>query len=442
MTMVDLRFSPWDFSRNGPSYFYINEITVAVCKSGYTMGNYDVTYTSNGTDGQSKSWTANKVSDSSSTIPGFSSTQLGAAVQSSLDEAYLGTGGQDWVLSAQVPSFYQVLSAMNGNVSIGYFMDPQRLISSATEAFNGIAAELIHKHMTKPSNQTVSGSLRYSQDRLWVRALSVGFMGAAFLLLAGASVVLLIFRPRNVVPSDPGSIGATALILAESSALRSLLSGLGAARSSQIGHKLSSYRFQSVITAGAQPTFIVLPSEAEEPPDYQKTPGDNTSQPEHWWVPSSVKWWFQLMAIFLPIVVIAVLEVIQRLSDQNNGFVDLDSHGFATTHGFSTYIPAVVAFIIASMFASIQLAVCILAPWLALDKGSAPASRSLFLNLTHRLAPHRMFLAFKHGNLGEILIMTATFLTAWLPILVSGLYISVSSTTSETVSFAQSDIFE
>ncbi|KAI0444000.1 hypothetical protein F4803DRAFT_561206 [Xylaria telfairii] len=441
MTLVDLRFSMRDPLRSGPAYFYLNNLTVAVCKAGYTMGDYDVTYM-DGLDGQSKPWTANKVSTSSSEIPGFSSVQLGAAVQSSLDQTYLGTGGQDWVLSEQVPSFYQILSATNGNVSIGHFMEPQRLIDSATEVFNGIAAQLIHRHMMKPSNTTSSGSLLYQEDRLWVRGLSVGFMGAAFILLAGVSAILLFFRPWNVVPSDPGSIGATALILAESSTLRRLLSGLGAARIHQIRDKLSPYSFRSVILPGPRTTFTVVPTEHGQLIADQEAPSGNSSQSEHWWVPSAVKWWFQSIAIVLPLILIAVLEVIQRLSDQHNGFVGLGSNGFAVTHAFSTYVPAVIAFIVASMFASMQLAVCILAPWMALHRGSAPASRSLFLNLTNRLAPYRMFLACRNGNLGEILIMMATFLAAWLPILVSGLYITVPAATSQPITFTQSDVFD
>ncbi|KAI0545388.1 hypothetical protein F4679DRAFT_576222 [Xylaria curta] len=441
MTMVDLRFPKNNITKSAPEYFYIHNLTVAICKSGYTMGDYDVTY-SNGIDGQSKTWTTNKVSKSTSEIPGFSPVQLGAAVQSTLDQTYLGTGGQDWVLSEQVPSFYQILSAMNGNVSIGYFMDPQRLIESGTAAFNGIATQLIHKHMMKPSNAMSNGTLLYQEDRLWVRGLSVGFMAASFLLLAGISAILLFFRPWNVVPSDPGSIGATALILAESSALRDLLSGMGAARMREIGNKLSPYSFRSVVSPGPQKLFTVVPTEHGQPIVRQEAPDASSLRSEHWWAPSAVKLWYQLIAVLLPLIIIIILEVVQRLSDQNNGFVDVGADGYAVYHGFSTYIPAVVAFIVASMFASMQLAVCILAPWMALHKGSAPASRSLFLNLTNRLAPHRMFLAAKNGNLGEVFIMTAAFLAAFLPILVSGLYITVSATSSQQVTFTQSDVFD
>ncbi|TRX91062.1 hypothetical protein FHL15_008044 [Xylaria flabelliformis] len=441
MTMVDLRFPKNNITKSAPEYFYINNLTVAICKSSYTMGDYDVTYM-NGIDGQSKTWTTNKASNSTLEIPGFSPVQLGAAVQSTLDQTYLGTGGQDWVLSEQVPSFYQILSAMKGNVSIGYFMDPQRLIETGTAAFNGIATQLIHKHMMKASNTISNGTLLYQEDRLWVRGLSVGFMSASFLLLAGISAILLFFRPWNVVPSDPGSIGATALILAESSALRQLLSGMGAARLREIGDKLSPYSFRSVISPGPQKLFTVVPTEHGQPIVRQEAPDASSSRSEHWWAPSAVKWWYQLIAILLPLIIIVVLEVIQRLSDQNNGFVDVGSDGYAVYHGFSTYIPAVVAFIVASMFASMQLAVCILAPWMALHKGSAPASRSLFLNLTNRLAPHRMFLAAKNGNFGEVFIMTAAFLAAFLPILVSGLYITVPATASQLVTFTQSDVFD
>ncbi|KAI8625084.1 hypothetical protein F5Y19DRAFT_276775 [Xylariaceae sp. FL1651] len=441
MTLADLRFSPYDPMRSSPDYIYIQNLTVAVCKATYNISNYEVTYM-NGADGESKSMMANAVSTLSSEIPGFPPANLGAAVQSSLDQTYFGTGGQDWVLSKQVPTFYQILSAMNNNVSIGYFMEPQRLISSGTAAFNGIAAQLIHKYMMKPSNTTADGSVLRQENRLWVRALSVGFMSTSFALLAGLSVLLVFVRPWNVVPRDPGSIGATALILAESSTLRSLLSGLGAARSSRIHQKVCSYSFRSVLSPGFQSTFTVDPVQHRDPIADQETCDPSSLQSEHWWVPASVKLWFQLIAILLPLILIAVLEVIQRRSDQNQGFVDLSANGFATTHGFSTYISAFAAFVVASMFTSMQLAVCILAPWLALHRGSATASRSLFLNLTNRLAPHRIFLAVKNGSFGEVLIMIATFLAAWLPILVSGLFITIAVPTPQSVTVTQSDIFD
>ncbi|KAI0145258.1 hypothetical protein GGR57DRAFT_494601 [Xylariaceae sp. FL1272] len=441
MTMADLRFAAYNASLSSPAYIYVHDLTVAVCKASYDMGDYDVTYTDNANRG-SKTMVAEKVSTSTAEIPGFASAHLGAAVQYSLEDTHIGTGGDDWVLSMQVATFYQILSAMNGGGTIGTFMDPDLLIRFGTEAFNGIATQLIHKYMMKPTNTKILGSMLEQQNRLWVRELSVGFMAASFLLLSGLSIVILCARPINVVPSDPGSIGATALILAESSKLRDLLSGLGASRSDDITRRVLPYNFRSILSPGFRSTFIVEPVGVQEPARDQ--PEHSTDQPrgESWWIPSSVKWWFQVLAVLIPLVLIAVLEVIQRLSDEQQGFLDVNEDGFAISHGFSTYIPALVAFIVSSMFSSMQLAVCLLVPWFALHRGSATASRSLFLNLTNRLAPHRMYLAIKNGNVGALLIMVATFLAAWLPIIVSGLYSIVPVPSPSAFTTLQSDVFD
>ncbi|KAI1260813.1 hypothetical protein F5Y18DRAFT_419843 [Xylariaceae sp. FL1019] len=443
MTMVDLRFAAYNASLSSPAYIYVHDLTVAVCKASYAMGDYDVTYNDNA-NGGSKTMTAEKVSDAASEIgiPGFASADLGAAVQYSLEDTQIGTGGDDWVLSLQVATFYQILSAMNGGGTIGAFMDPALLIRYGTEAFNGIATQLIHKFMMKPTNTAIEGSMLQEQNRLWVRELSVGFMAASFLVLLVLSVVILCVRPVNVVPSDPGSIGATALILAESSKLRDLLSGLGASRSTDITRRVLPYNFRSILSPGFRSTFIVEPIEGQEP--VEGRPEHSTDQPrsESWWIPASVKWWFQVLAILIPLVLIAALEVIQQLSDKHQGFLDVDENGFAISHAFSTYVPALVAFIVSSMFSSMQLAVCILAPWFALHRGSATASRSLFLNLTNRLAPHRMYLAIKSGNVGALLIMVGTFLGAWLPIIVSGLYLIVSVPAPEAFTILPTDMFD
>ncbi|KAI1815765.1 hypothetical protein GGS20DRAFT_584201 [Poronia punctata] len=423
--------------------YYGTRTRFGVCKAGYVTGDYEASYEKTTTGGDHTVRTS-FIEDSPSTIPGLPPVLLGAAVQSSLDQAYLGTGGQDWVLSQQVPAFYQILSAMNGNVSIGHFMEPQRLIDSGTEAFNGLAAQLIHRHMLKPSNTTVDGLALYYENRLLVRPLSVGFMGACFLLLAGLSVALVFIGPRDVVPCDPGSIGATALVLAESSALRGLLAGQGPARTRQIRQKLAPYHFRTMVTPGPPSTFTVEPAEHGRPMT-SPSPESDTDYPskseKKWWGPASSKWPFQFTTVLFLLLLIVLLEVIQHISDQRQGFTSLRTDGFSTTHAFATYIPAVVAFLVSSALASMQLTVCILVPWLALHKGSAPASRSLFLNLTNRLAPHRMLIALQSGNIGVLLFTIATSLAAALPILVSGLYVQTAITTYIPLAVKQTDIF-
>lgn len=44
MTMADLRFFPFDGIYSGPFCIYIQNLTVAIYKTRYTMGDYDATY--------------------------------------------------------------------------------------------------------------------------------------------------------------------------------------------------------------------------------------------------------------------------------------------------------------------------------------------------------------------------------------------------------------
>ncbi|KAI0380596.1 hypothetical protein F5Y04DRAFT_257054 [Hypomontagnella monticulosa] len=438
MSTAELRFPPQS-SEGRSSPMYLSNLTVAVCKPWYTLGNHDITYR-NGLDGATKSMTQNRISNTTSIIPGFAPANLGAAVQYSLDETYLGTGGQDWVLSKQVVTFFQILSAMNGNVSVGAFMDPQRLIDSGTEAFKGIASQLIHEYMMKPANSSVAGTLSYQENRLWVTKLSVSFVCTCLSLLIGLSVLQILVRPWDVAPTNPNSIRATATVLAASPAFRSIIHGLGVAKSRAIRQRISGLNFRSRVTARSGPSFVIEPVDC--PPRVEGDGGRIGIRKNTWWAPIPVRWWFQILMILTSLGVIIVLEVLQHSSDENQGFIDIDSNGFAYTHGFATYIPTLVAFFIGSMFASMQMAACTLAPWLALQRGSAPASRSLLLNLAGRLPPHRIFLALQSHNFGVTLVLLATFVAAWLPIMFSGLYAVAPVSQPQQVAMEQTDVFD
>ena len=77
--------------------------------------------------------------------------------------------------------------------------------------------------------------------------------------MAALSCVVMVARPKNVVPRDPGPIASTAMMLLRSHDLQNILQQNSQANIEKILKALSSYRFRTSATPAAdgRPIFRV-----------------------------------------------------------------------------------------------------------------------------------------------------------------------------------------
>ncbi|ETS03748.1 hypothetical protein M419DRAFT_74508, partial [Trichoderma reesei RUT C-30] len=259
MSVVDLRISPYNASFSGPKYMYLQNVTAALCKPSYELGRFEVGVP-NANNGSAHALFSTSAAKQGA-IKHFPHGSLAMAVDTTVGNWILGNGGVDYVLTATVPTFFQLMSKKAGVKSIRSFMDPELLINTATDVFKGIAAQALHSIIVQPANRTTTGSITYEEQRLRVKALSTGFMCSFLGLLVIIAIAMIFVRPSFAAPDRPGAALSMATLLASSP----------------------------------------LPS----------------------WRPMAGANWFLGFAICLPLAIIASLEIVQHFSDVNKGFVGI-----------------------------------------------------------------------------------------------------------------------
>ncbi|KAK7426093.1 hypothetical protein QQZ08_007403 [Neonectria magnoliae] len=416
LAIADLRFDKYNASRISPATLYIHEVKVALCKPSYNLQNFEVR-SSTVINGSSQAVLSTAAAPDQKEMNGLSGGFIALSVSRSSNMFYLGTGGQDYVLSQQVPTFFQLMSMKNGNISIGAFLDPELLVETGKNVFKGIATQVLRQLALKPVDEKVAGQVTYTEDRLHVKVLSTGFMLTFLALLTLLALGMIFVRPHSVIPREPGSIAATATMLAASPALQETLMYMGASRRSQIRKRLQAFSFRSIIVSGPQPTLMVEPIPQNKEATLQLP--NSTEQAITWWRPMSGELWFLALAIGLPLLLIVALEVVQHFSDKNSGFLNIGPNDAIV---FATYIPAAIVLGVASMYSALELMAAVFAPFDILRRGKATANRSVHTNLVGKLLPHAAFLSLKTRHFAVLIALLGNFVGGFLTIVVSGLY--------------------
>lgn len=426
------------------STWWVQNLSAVLCRPSYAVNTYRIDYTTSRNASQDP---VNAVFVQNSTqLPGFTDSDLTSAVVYAQSMMEIGSGGPDYVLANSVVNFFQVLAAANNDSRQESFMNASLLRDLGSEIWKGMATQVAHDNlMINVKNSVLAGQVQHSESRLQVKILSTVFMAVLFGLLFSTSIVILTYRPHNLVPRDPGPIFATMALLATSPSLLESLSGLGSARRSKIRKLTNDNCYQSLLAGTKEMAFSLDAVKGQQhvpatKPAAEAEPGE--SRPAFsWWRPiTSRRSWFCL-AIILPLVLIILLEILQRISDSHQGIISLDSSTKLNSRIVASYLPAFIMLVVASIYDGIEGNVAISAPFAKLKRGRIPArSPYIMTDITNKLPPHALYLAVKALNIGHATCIVAVFVAAFLTIVVSGLYTTTEVPAHFTSNLRQSDV--
>jgi hypothetical protein len=436
MSMVDLRISPYNLSFSSPQYMYLHNVTAALCNPSYELGHFDVGVP-NAVNGSAQALFSAPAA-AQQVLKSFPQGSLALAVESTTGSWEFGNGGVDYVLSATVPTFFQLMSKKAGFQSIRNFMDPDLLLNTGSDVFKGIATQALHQLVVQPANATTTGSITYVEQRLRVKAISTGFMCAFLGLLAILSVAMIFVRPGFITLDEPGSAFSMATLLASSPMLNEILSPMGHLSNDELQQRLTEYKFRTSSASADMSAGVSI-----EP--IQRSEGQTTShvteqgqQQVPSWRPMASTTWFLVLAICLPLSVIVSLEIVQHFSDVNDGFISINE---SSSLAFATYVPSAVALGVASIYAAMQMMAAIFAPYAPLKRGKASAKRTLKLILVGQLLPRALFLSLSTRNFAVAIALFGSFIGSFLTIIVSGLYSVIEVPIVQSVTLHQADTF-
>lgn len=241
-------------------------------------------------------------------------------------------------------------------------LDEKILADQVRQAFNGMAALAVYKHMLSPLNESIAGTIIYNQSKVRV---NLGTAAPVIDLLSACSVVILLLvfttRPRNIVPRNPSSIGGVALLLHYSHELSGMLAN-STLRTSQ--KRLRDEIFVAQESTNPCARFIIVreASHSNGPAAKETRSLPDTST----WEPMALKTWARILTIFLPVALIAALEVLQRISDSSDG-ITLVREGNAAHYG-STLVPALVLWVVSALYSSLHSNTTLLSPYHILER--------------------------------------------------------------------------
>ncbi|KAI0410550.1 hypothetical protein F5X98DRAFT_385407 [Xylaria grammica] len=418
--------------------------TATVCKIDYNLEEIRMVQTTGRNDFQLDTL------DSSSTpnhrFSNFTGLELG--------EVMLALIG--WWDNGLTFSNIMIKSLANPSATSDWFLDEELLLNRTQVTLSGIAAQVLQQYALVPGNDTAEGTCLYSENRLHIQPISLWSLVADFVLLSLLMGPLVYFIPCQSTPRDPDSIAASAAILASSPSIRELLAKTGHLRKSELTKWLDGHIFKTTINAsghfeirgvGAAPLFhkkaptsqssnLINPSNGA---GGQPTGGHYpTLQPrdiitkEGRWIPLPGRLPFVIVAITLPILAIAILEILFQVSERQNGLIDMEA---GSPSAYARYPTSLIAIAIATMFNSLDFIVAAFAPFAALRFGSRSDLATRFGLMTNILGETPLVALYKslyHRQYGTTLSGTAALIGSVLTIVASGLWVvdpSVSVTT-------------
>ncbi|KAJ2971719.1 hypothetical protein NQ176_g7551 [Zarea fungicola] len=434
LSVTDIEISPYDKSLNAPTYMYVNKITAFLCKPSYGMGSATVSRP-NAINGAAQVSNQQKGADLKP-IDGVTSGGVAMAVHASASSLYLGTGGKDYALSEMVPTFFQFMTMKAKTDTIGAFTDPDMLKNTATSVYKGMAAQTMHLLARQPSEKAVEGTIVYPGQKLVAYLISTIFMSVFLGLSAIMSFALVFIAPRAVVPHRPGSLASMASIMATSPLLRQVVAGAGKSSASGLRQQLNEFRYKTVISS--TPSSFRLDAIRQNETEAIRADRKAISK-SSWWHPTASHWWFLALTLIIPLAMIGALEGIQRISDKNEGFLSVNNSG-ATI--LTTFVPAAVLLVFASMYGKFATMAAVFAPFTALRKGRASAGRTMHFNVLGRSLPVAFFRSVKAWHFAVAILLIGNFVAAFLSIVVSSLYSVVEYDRPEDMTIHRMDNFK
>jgi hypothetical protein len=302
-------------------------------------------------------------------------------------------------------------------------LDLQALNTTITDTFSGLFSLLVSQEMLRPEESPIQGKIRYVGIRLHVNRIPAIVVAVNLLACSLMITILIFFRPVDVVPGNPNSIGGLARIISFGRNMHLF----DHANFKVLLDHLETYKFRStfsgVVDANAQTTcFSITASQRGEKHGVSAgaeilKPAKRTKR----WRPLTLRSEVRALAVILCAATIGILEVLQTLSNRSDGFVEVldGSNGRLWTSVFPAIYLTGIALLFSSMFFNYSL----LTPYQALKVGKgATADRSVQTEYLGSMPLFTLWPAIRQRHYATAVSSVAAVLGAFLTIVVSALY--------------------
>lgn len=311
--------------------------------------------------------------------------------------------------------FQLIVATMDIPENLDILLQPAALTQAVTAIFKGLSKEFARLLLVVPSSSQGLGYGTCSEERLHISLLPLVLIAVFFVVLAILSLLMLCMGRKRHDLYIAGSIASHAAILRNSPSLNIMLEHAGCYAKTDLKDIISGLQFRAENTAAG------LSLEVME--DSTGRPQEKQQAQMIYWLPWTARSTAMLITFLLPVAAIVILELLQQLSDQRHGLLNLDASNFTTLSYVVRIAAALSAFIIATMFNNLDFTMAVFSPFSSLRKGGAKAPQALAFNALG-MSPFLVFLkSLSVGQFGIVAANSAAFVGSFLAIVASGLWI-------------------
>ncbi|KAM0551200.1 hypothetical protein ACHAPJ_008542 [Fusarium lateritium] len=374
--------------------------------------------------------------DQGKLLPNLTSLSLTEMLMTSLDASgsalvvdknipissqYDGEGpGLEWKAEE---ALFQLMTVKLGRKSRSdIFLRPSMLKKTSTAVLEDLLNEFARESLLVDGETASTAEGLFSESRLHIRPVAVWVMVAGFLILA--VICLLMVRPASTeswIPAMCGSIAGHAALLLKSRPLQEILRDTGHFSEKELNRKLDGMHFTTTNNPNNGEGFCI--EITEKFPTLDKVSSEKSLTKRKAWLPITGRLWFVIATLASPILVIGILELLQQLSNQRNGLVDMDQTDSTAVSYVVRISSTMVAFAVATMFNSVDFTIVALTPYSSLRSGGAWADKSIMFHLLSVSPFLVLFKSLRLGHLGAAASNISSLIGGFLTIIVSGLWI-------------------
>jgi hypothetical protein len=314
------------------------------------------------------------------------------------------------------PALFRIMYKASDASSWDEFLDPETLRDRLQQVFGGLLLQVGRLRLLQPSDDVVNGDVTFSQNRLHIRLEPLITMIVSFGMLTILALTIMLLVRRRVLPRSPGTIASHAAILAASPMTAEVLSGTGNMRTSQLTSRLFGLRFHAVALNDKYRLEVINPTESVRQSE------KNVKIKNDGWIPYGARVPMLTMVFASALVVIVVLEVLQRYSDTHHGVVRLEHDGSDVAFYAIRICSTLVIFGVATLFNGLDFIITFFAPWSALRQSPTEAKKSLLVNYVGEMSLVALYHSLCNHHIATSLSIITTSIGSVLTIIVSGLW--------------------
>ncbi|KAJ9640764.1 hypothetical protein H2204_003053 [Knufia peltigerae] len=413
----------------------VSNVSSVVCRPSYTMQRRLVTYARSNNNTNITLGPA--TSEASQPLNGFGDADLGVVFTSAYIAAALMFGNKaDSGTAEEYPDtmFKTMADVIGGTYET--LLDPDAMATAAEKVFNHVAVQIATKNLVRHETSPIKGQTETSERRLFIRPLPLWLMVGGLSIVIILSILTFFMRPYNVVTHDPEPITSTALLLGESPMFEDTLITADHAGTKELSDVLSNHSYGTIFTVNAynKETFAIeVHNHRDQEP--QAPSETSVSYCDSWWTPLLLRWGVLLPILGLPLVLIAILEALQHLSGRSTGITQLQNLPSIVTDITTRFLPALIMLLVSTSFNALDFNIVVLAPYHSL-KAKAHSAVAPILG---QMPPAALWTSFRSGYWSALFSSIGALLGSVLTIVVSGLLVLDTATTTHTASLQAVD---